>query len=221
MPPLQQIVVWISLLISSFVNKVPTAIGSSPVGTDKDPARVLSIAQDLVEVVYDPKEAPAFRGPYARAQTLVLLTTVMGYESGFQQAIEDGNLKGDSGSSVCFGQLNIGKGKTPEGYTQKDLVGAKNRKNCIRASLRVLRASVGSCWKYGELAALRLYGSGSCEKHIQGSADRVGTATYFRQRHKPPFTDLEVLSPKPYVAPDFISVEHKQTLTWRTVTLFY
>ena len=77
--------------------------------------RYNEIAQDVVEVVYDPNTKPLFRGSTGRARTVSVILSIMLHESGFRRDV-DLNLgkyaRGDKGNSWCLMQLNVGTGRT-------------------------------------------------------------------------------------------------------------
>jgi hypothetical protein len=162
-------------------------------------ARYESIAEDLVEVVYDPATTPLFRGSNGRSRTVSVMLAIMLYESGFGRNVDYGvgkYARGDRGNSWCMMQLNIGSGKTLrwnvkhdrrarygdppeeifEGYTGEEMV--KDRRKCFREGLKVLRLSFSSCRGMGLPLnqRLRVYGSGTCHGAQKGSALRMDTA---------------------------------------------
>ena len=65
--------------------------------------------------------------------------------------------RGDHGSSFCFFQLNLGRGKTREGWTGEDLEADVTK--CATAGYRALRESFVAC----PSAPLAVYVSGHCE----------------------------------------------------------
>ena len=161
--------------------------------------RYESIAQDIVDVVYDPNTKPVFRGSNGRARTVSVILSIMLYESGFMKNVDYGvgkYARGDRGNSWCLMQLNIGKERTfrwntkydrsprwgddPEdifeGHTGPELV--KNRQLCIREGLKVLRVSFSACRGRGLPLnqRLRVYASGTCGGGVEGSATRMNTA---------------------------------------------
>jgi hypothetical protein len=177
--------------------------------------RYNSIAQDVLEVVYDPGTKPLFRGPNGRAQTVALVLSIMLHESGFRKDVDFALGKysrGDQGNSWCLMQHNIGTGRTlpwntkhnrapkwgdpPEeihpGYTGPELIA--DRKLCISEGVKVLRLSMGVCRKLPLDQRLRSYASGTCEKGGKQSAVRMGTALrwFYRSRSKRNFVDSEV-----------------------------
>lgn len=179
--------------------------------------RYESIAEDIVDVVYDPATKPLFRGTNGRARTVSVILSIMLHESGFMKNVDYGvgkYARGDQGNSWCLMQLNIGEGRTlkwnvkydrppswgddpadiAEGYTGPELIA--DRQLCIREGLKVLRLSFSSCRGLPLNQKLRVYASGSCENGSEGSASRMNTAIRWyqnsrEQRRK--FVDSEIL----------------------------
>lgn len=177
-------------------------------------ARYESIAADIAAVVWDPNEAPLFRGPSGRLKTTSMILSVMLHESAFRRDVDFGlgkAGKGDGGRSWCLMQINLGQagasGKTAqrivldnggyrfvqggtEGFGGEDLV--TNRKSCIRAGLHLLRRSFGACGRLPQQHWLNAYASGSCDAGHEASQNRMGTAFRWYQAHTPGFVDKEV-----------------------------
>jgi hypothetical protein len=177
--------------------------------------RYESIAQDVVEVVYDPNTKVLFGGPNGRARTVSVILSIMLYEGGFMSNVDFGVGKfarGDHGNSWCLMQLNVGAGRTlkwnvkhdrsvrpndrlediVEGLTGPELV--KDRKNCIREGLKALRLSFGACRGLPLNQSLRVYGSGSCTGAEKESALRMDTAIrwYSESKDKRTFEDKDI-----------------------------
>jgi hypothetical protein len=135
-------------------------------------SRYKDIAQDVFEVLNDKAEEPLFPGVDGRLRTAALLVGVARAESGFNKDVDLGlgaYSRGDSGASWCILQINIGQGRTVEGWSGKDLV--KERKKCIRASLRAMRDSFKMCSYLPESRWLTAYAAGNCKsEHGQKAA---------------------------------------------------
>jgi hypothetical protein len=115
-------------------------------------ARYASVAADLAAVATS--EPIATLGPY---RTAMALATVAYLESGLSPTVDDGSHRGDQGRSVCILQIMVGAGRTPEGWTSADLL--DDRRKCVAAGLRLLRAS----WGCGHGAERwTSYASGTC-----------------------------------------------------------
>jgi len=183
--------------------------------------RYRSIAEDLVEVVYNPKTKPLFGGSKGRSRTISVMLGIMLYESGFGRNVDYGVGKfarGDNGRSWCLMQMNVGKGRAwkdaggwnvkherPWRYGDKaeDIVeGAsgpemvEDRRKCFTEGLRLIRISFRSCRSYPLKERLRVYASGSCKYGAKGSRIRMGAAIKFfdnsREQRKS-FVDAEVI----------------------------
>jgi len=191
--------------------------------------RYEQIAADIADVLKT--EKPLFKGPDGKIKTSSLILSVMFHESGFRRDVDLGQgqvAKGDHGNSVCMMQLNIGKGRTfqwntvqnravlpsdsaseiVEGWTAQEVLA--DRKKCIRAGLRVLRASFASCARLPQTDWLRAYASGNCEHGASESASRMGMATRWYTTHKPSFDDTTLDAPPAAVPAPLAELLHQQ-----------
>jgi hypothetical protein len=184
-------------------------------------SRYESIARDAIEVVFDPNERPAYDGPDGRIRTIETLFAISFYESGgWKKGVDFGEgplSKGDHDGSWCLGQINLGRadknGNTPrrilispqggikfvfdnsEGWSGPDLV--QDRKKCFRASLAIMRSSLGACSYLPLEKRLSQYASGHCSKGGVESKRRMNLALWWWVSKKPTFDDqgaLEFLS---------------------------
>lgn len=162
-------------------------------------ARYESIANDLIEVVYDVNEKPLFEGEDGRAKTVAVLLAIANFESGYRKDVDFGKgrwSKGDGGRSWCLHQLNLGRanwqGRSPtrivvnadgsfsftsdksKGWGGEDLVA--DRKKCFRAALAVARNSFNICPNQGVRESLNVYTSGHCNRGHRESRRRMGLA---------------------------------------------
>lgn len=177
--------------------------------------RYESIAKDVAEVVYDPQVKPLFKGADGRARTVSVVLSIMKHESSFMKNV-DYNLgkyaRGDSGKSWCSMQILIGNGRTkawntvfdrpampkdPEdqiqqGYTGEEMIA--NRKLCISEGLKIIKQSFYACGNVPIQERLRSYASGSCEKGLKASKDRMNTALFFYSKFKRDFKEEDVVS---------------------------
>lgn len=167
--------------------------------------RYEEIANDLVSVVYDPKNKPIFKGPDGRAHTAAVMLSIIFHESGFRRDVDKGEIsgRGDYGSSWCLMQIRAGKfpsktrpwnfiyDRPPQwgdhkedienGFTGQELV--NNRKLCFYEGLKMIRWSYARCGqKPGE--KLKVYASGSCDKGGEASKRRIFLAERFWQKSK-------------------------------------
>jgi len=146
-------------------------------------ARYNSIARDMATVVAE--EEPIFKGKNGRIQTAQLLIAVTFFESGYRKDVDDGKcIKGScdawqgKATSFCLGQIHIGEGKTAEGWTGADLIA--DRKKCLRASLHLLKKSIGGC---GNLSGYTL---GTCQADEPKAVARWNFAQTIPGRVAPP-----------------------------------
>jgi len=154
--------------------------------------RYHAFAEDLLDVAFDPEEPPLFQGAAwaARSKTALLLAAIALKESGLRKDVDldIGTLaRGDKGKSVCSLQINVGTGTVPADgvvgtWTAKELVGGDNRKNCFRAGLHLVRRSFRAC-KGATVTKLAGYTSGSCDKGLQASQNRVRAYMRALERH--------------------------------------
>ena len=160
-------------------------------GPSERTARIESIAADIATVVYDPEENPIFMGPRAREQTAAVVSTFAAEEGmNLAASVDTGKRMGDNGRSYCIMQINVGRGKTPEGWTGSDLI--EDRKKCIRAGLHALRRSYWACKKNPERERFAAYASGSCDKGRDISKRRYDRAMRHLHLAPPP---AEIQSP--------------------------
>jgi hypothetical protein len=130
-------------------------------------ARYESFAKDLVTVTTDPAEEPIWSGPYGRVATTRLLLAIAWHESNFVKDADVGpcDQKGarcDNGRSFCAAQIQVGSGKTAEGWTGKELF--SDRTKCFRAALHLARKSFTACRTQPELFRLTAYAAGACDR---------------------------------------------------------
>lgn len=171
MTAVQILSIWLASLV--FTIFPPTRI--HPNNTDKQEAyktHVEEVVQDIQEIIYDPNYKPWFTGKWARAQDAALTTIIAAEESGgFNLEVEAGRVRGDSGSSWCLMAINIGKGKTADGWTGPDLV--SDRKKCLTAGINIMKKSMNACRSSGILSALSAYNTGRCIKNERISVSRM------------------------------------------------
>lgn len=166
--------------------------------------RYRSIAEDVWAVAYDPDVKPIYGGPNGRAHTAALVLAVAYMESGFAPDVDKGPCyrgkpgspqwsRCDGGRSACMMQINIGNGKTTEGWTQQDLF--DDRRKCFKAAIRKLRGSVGACKSLGPDAALNAYGQGYCgTKVLDKGKARLDLARKFIAK-RPKVLDADIPTP--------------------------
>ena len=174
--------------------------------------RYKEIADDLVSVVFDPDEPSIFKGAIGKHRTLAIYMGVLKAESSFRKDIDFGLGalgRGDGGQSWCLAQIRLGKevnGKSPSrinldnksykitknasDFGGEDLL--KDRKTCLRAGLRMVRAAWNSCGKNKMEERLSVYTSGSCSGGKESSRSRVANAFKWLNAYPPPQKDDKV-----------------------------
>lgn len=187
MNPHAIVVAWLVHLMMLWAppeHRSKTYIPDAKETTEQATQRYLQIAQDVVEVAYDPNEAPLLSmkdEEKARAHSALLMLSIALFESGLRRDVDFGLGKqgrGDAGRSWCLMQVHLGEGKVPDSdpvvgsWTGKDLVA--DRKKCFRAAMRMIRRSFTACSSNPFQLRLAGYASGSCEKGHAESASRLG-----------------------------------------------
>lgn len=176
--------------------------------------RYASLADDLIDTVYDVNTKPIFAGPTGRSQTVSLLLGIMFWETSFRKDVDFGigeHSRGDHGESWCLMQIKIGDGRTaswntrlnrvatpmddPEdvrpGYSGEELV--HDRKLCFSEGLKVVRGSFGVCHDLPLAERLSSYASGSCDKGRDASKKRVNTGIRWFYNSQRFFKDEELI----------------------------
>jgi hypothetical protein len=143
--------------------------------TPERSARYGAIASDILDVAEAHDVEPLFVGPRARERTALLLLATTFHESdGWHRSIDTGAKRGDGGASWCIAQIHLpGAHRTPEGWAGPDLIA--DRQRCLRAAVRVLRASLALCAQRPRPDRLSAYVSGSCSVSVDVSRRRWRT----------------------------------------------
>jgi hypothetical protein len=134
-------------------------------------ARYAEIADALARVALDPGERPVFVGKLGRERTAALMLALSYHESRWRRDVDLG--LGTHGRYHCLMQVAVDRGRTPDGWTGKDLVASRER--CFRAGLHILSRAQGSCKAQGPDAWLRLYTSGRCDRGRLPAEQRLVT----------------------------------------------
>jgi hypothetical protein len=191
----QAVVAW---LVSIMLTAAPPAKGrtypEAAETREHGEERYREIAQAVVDVTYDPEEAPLYGGKKARALTALTVLSVAFYESGFRKDVDLGlgrHARGDAGGSHCLMQRHIGHGKTAEGWDGADLVA--DRTKCLRAGLHHIRLSMRACRKLALVDRLSVYTSGRCMADEPGARARMQTAWTWASRFSVPKDDAAVI----------------------------
>jgi len=156
--------------------------------------RMVEIAEDIISVTYDTSESPIIPiGKDPRRLAAMLVFGVARHESSFYYNIDKNkgtNSRGDNGRSYCMMQIQVGKGKTSQGWSGPDLI--NDRKKCIKAGYQYMKRSFGACRRHGQLYGLSAYASGSCDKGRSVSKDMVNMGFYYFYR-SPKVEDEQVV----------------------------
>jgi hypothetical protein len=181
----------------------PTYITESRETESEALARYNSIAEDLVEVMYDPQTQPLFKEFNGRARSITVLLGIMKHESNFKKDVDKNigpKARGDKGASWCMMQIKIGKGRTqqwnfvqnrkprwgdPVNELEEGLYGfelIKDRKLCISEGYKIVSNSFQPGLKLKD--KLRIYASGSEKKGGKASRERMDMANYFWNTEK-------------------------------------
>jgi len=146
--------------------------------------RYRGISRTIARVALDPKEKPIFSGPDARARTAAFLLVVSHHESHWRRHIDLGI--NHRGRYWCMMQIAVDHGKTPEGWTGRDLV--NSREKCFRRALHIMQMGRRVCARKkakDPFAFFNLYASGHCNRGRKAVAIRV--KTFRRWQKKFPF----------------------------------
>lgn len=184
----------VSWLVSLMISWTPNQLANM---NDNITEKYKVIAEDAALVAYDPGERSMFPSQQkGRAMTAVVMLKTAMEESGyFDEAVMLGTKRGDHGRSWCMMQINIGKGKTREGWTGPELI-ADNQK-CFRAGLHILQGSFGYCSHLSFHSRLSGYTTGRCIEGEQHSIRRMSSFARINFKRAP--TDQEVFeSPRLY-----------------------
>lgn len=178
------VTVWILALMTwgaspEKLSALPQFPGWEESAEDKK-TRYESIASDLYSVTYDPKEKPLFGGKLGRARTTALLLSIAFFESGYAKDVDQGpcyrgkdgkGTRCDGGKAACLMQIEVGEGKTTEGWTKADLF--SDRKKCFRAALHLVRRSFLACHNLGADHLLDSYAGGMCGLGVKAGSARL------------------------------------------------
>ncbi len=137
-------------------------------------ARYGQIAVALAKVVLDKDETPLFSGRRARLKTATLMLAMSRYESTWRRDVDLGigpKARGGGGRYWCLMQIGVPKGKTPEGWTGRDLVRSRDR--CFRRALHILQRGKRVCRKHGGTSFVNHYASGHCTRAKKPVKKRV------------------------------------------------
>jgi hypothetical protein len=149
--------------------------------------RYAAIAHAIAKVSLDPKEKPLFAGRDGRVRTAALMLAVALHESHWRRDVDLGlgpKARGGGGRYHCLMQIGVPRGKTPEGWTPRQLVRCRER--CFRRGLHLLQRGRRLCDKKGPRAFLNHYGSGYCHAGRKAGRKRWRTFEKWLREHPPP-----------------------------------
>lgn len=201
-------------MLTMLVTMSPTGKTYNPPDVE-DPAatrvRLESISRDIVSVAFDEKEVPLFPGPHGRELSAVFIAASAAAESGgFLKSVDSGTKQGDHGRSWCIMQINLGKGKTPEGWHGNDLI--KDRKKCIKTGYRIMRSSMATC-KGNVRDSMAAYLSGNCRVGIVSSRSRYDHAMkLYRKYPLQKFIELNSANDSDTLSMQFLKRKIKKTI---------
>lgn len=147
-------------------------------------ARYAAIARAIAEVSLDPDEAPLFEGKDGRRKTATLMLAMSRYESTWRRDVDLGigpRARGGGGRYWCLMQIAVPKGKTPEGWTGRDLV--ESRERCFRRALHILQRGKRVCKKSGGTSFVNHYASGYCDRAKEPVKKRVDLMNRWLREH--------------------------------------
>jgi len=166
-------------------------------------ARYGAIARAIATVSLDPKEASLYGGPDGRAKTAALLLAISYHESHWRRHVDLGlgSRALGGGRYWCMMQIAVDRGKTPEGWTGRQLV--QSRDKCFRRGLHILQRGQRYCRNRGGTSFINHYASGYCDRGGKAVARRVRTQRrWLRERPlpkpaaKPPRRTARTTKPK-------------------------
>jgi hypothetical protein len=157
-----------------------------PEGAEKALVRYEAIARDIATLSLDEAQNPLFAGSDGREKTALLLASIASFESYFRADVDEGRARGDKGASYCVMQVRVGEGKTPEGWTGRELIASRSK--CLMAGLNRIRESFSLCKSMPQVFRLSGYTSGHCGQEPKAEA-RMNRATRWLAAHPLPARD--------------------------------
>lgn len=164
--------------------------------SDERIAKLSSIAEDIVDVVYH--EPVTFRGNYAHAHMALLVAAVGARESRFIDRIQDGKCKRgecDSGRAFCYMQIHTNSGivivedereiaPSKDGFTGADLLA--DEKVCIHLGVHMIRRAL----RFSGNRDLRAY-IGETGNTTPESDERFRMVKEYIAKNPPPVRDAD------------------------------
>ncbi|MBW2453511.1 MAG: hypothetical protein JRI68_03325 [Deltaproteobacteria bacterium] len=185
-------------LLSIMLSASPPGRSRHPVEAietaDQGKARYAAIARAIATVSLDPNEAALFAGQDARAKTAALLLAISYHESHWRRHVDLGlgSRALGGGRYWCMMQIAVDRGKTPEGWTGKQLVQRRDR--CFRRGLHILQRGKRFCRSRGGTSFINHYASGYCDRG--GKAVALRTRTYREWLRARPIPKRAAAKPK-------------------------
>jgi hypothetical protein len=166
--------------------------------SDERVAKLTSIAEDIVDVVYH--EPVTFKGPYGHAHMALLVGAVGARESRYQDRIQEGHCKPgecDGGRASCYMQIHVNSGIElledgreidfgQSGFTADDLL--NSQRDCIHVGVHMIRRAL----KFSGNKNLRAYTGETGEKSPESDA-RFKLVKDYLAKNPPPAIDVEFL----------------------------
>ena len=107
-----------------------------------------------------------------------LITAIAVTESRLDKKTQFGITRGDRGRSWCLMQMNIGKGKTAEGFTGEELVNDLNK--CLLTGFNAAKRSMGACQNTGAYTdRLAAYTTGTCQSNEKHSRMKMNLMNHY------------------------------------------
>lgn len=132
-------------------------------------------AHDAIAVIYTRKNQTIFGGKWGKAMDLALLMKIAAGEHAYIEK-PGGVPEVHGGRSWCLMSLNVGRGKTVEGWTGPEL--DDDRGKCFTAGYNAMKRSFGGCRKLPFRYGLSIYDSGQCNDQDETSVHRIQEASY-------------------------------------------
>jgi hypothetical protein len=181
-------------MLAIMMTSVPPGKSRQPAAAretaEEGKARYAAIARAIALVSLDEDEAPLFAGKNGRAETATLMLAMSRFESTWRRDVDLGigpRSRGAGGKYWCLMQIAVPKGKTPEGWTGRDLV--KSRDKCFRRALHILQRGKRVCKKHGGTSFVNHYASGQCTRAKKAVKKRVNLMHRWLKKHPLPSDD--------------------------------
>jgi len=160
-------VAWIVTLLVAVAPPVSRCYGEQP---DQYKQRLTEIVDAATATVFDLNEERLVGGEWGYELSLMRMLAVASHESmGFNEHVDDGRQRGDSGASACLmGIMGDRHGKA-EGWTLRELT--NERLLCFLVGYHRMKTSHRVCGR--GVHGLAVYASGQCSKGREVSAVMV------------------------------------------------